>query len=37
LVGRELAGLEIMDVASTILEHYGVPVPGHMQGRVIQL
>ncbi|HLC35447.1 MAG TPA: alkaline phosphatase family protein, partial [Anaerolineales bacterium] len=37
LGGRELEGLEIMDVASTILAHYGLSVPGDMQGRRIAL
>ncbi|MBI4551453.1 MAG: alkaline phosphatase family protein, partial [Candidatus Latescibacteria bacterium] len=34
--GRELSGLEIMDVAPTVLDHFGLPVPPDMQGRVIR-
>lgn len=33
--GRELRGLEIMDVAPTALTYLGAPVPAAMQGRVI--
>jgi predicted AlkP superfamily phosphohydrolase/phosphomutase len=36
LQGRELAGLEIMDFAPTVMRHFGLPVPADMQGRVIQ-
>jgi predicted AlkP superfamily phosphohydrolase/phosphomutase len=35
LGGRRLAGLQLMDVAPTILDLYGLPVPADMQGRVI--
>jgi predicted AlkP superfamily phosphohydrolase/phosphomutase len=35
LGGKELAGLEIMDVAPTILDLMGLPVPRDMRGRVI--
>lgn len=31
--GRELTGLQLMDMAPTILEQLGVPVPSDMQGR----
>ena len=34
--GRELDGLQLMDVAPTILRHFAVDVPDAMQGRVIQ-
>jgi predicted AlkP superfamily phosphohydrolase/phosphomutase len=33
--GRELHGLEIMDVAPTILDTFGVPPLPDMQGRVL--
>ena len=33
--GRRLDGLQIMDVAPTILRHFGVPIPRDMQGRAI--
>ena len=36
LGGRELAGLEIMDVAPTILDVMGLPVPRDMRGKVIR-
>ena len=32
--GRELAGLQLMDLAPSILEQFGVPVPADMQGKV---
>jgi len=35
LGGRELSGLEIMDVAPTILDLMGLPVPRDMRGKVI--
>ena len=35
--GRELHGLEIMDVAPTILRHFGLPIPADMQGRAISI
>jgi predicted AlkP superfamily phosphohydrolase/phosphomutase len=31
--GRELTGLQLMDMAPTILEQFGVPVPADMQGK----
>ena len=31
--GRELSGLQLMDMAPTILEQLGVPVPSDMQGK----
>jgi predicted AlkP superfamily phosphohydrolase/phosphomutase len=34
--GRRLAGLRLYDVAPTILDLYGIPVPPEMQGRVIR-
>ena len=37
LGGRELLGLEIMDVAPTILDLMGLPVPRDMRGKVIQV
>ncbi|MFP4191508.1 MAG: alkaline phosphatase family protein [Candidatus Hydrogenedentota bacterium] len=33
--GRELTGLQLMDVAPTILNRLGVEIPGDMQGNVI--
>ncbi len=36
LGGAELSGLEIMDVAPTVLRLFGLPIPADMQGRVIQ-
>jgi predicted AlkP superfamily phosphohydrolase/phosphomutase len=33
---RRLSGLRIYDVAPTILDLYGLPVPPRMQGRVIR-
>ncbi|HLF26619.1 MAG TPA: alkaline phosphatase family protein [Anaerolineae bacterium] len=35
--GRELSGLEIMDVAPTILDLMGLPVPRDMRGKVIKV
>jgi predicted AlkP superfamily phosphohydrolase/phosphomutase len=32
--GRELSGLQLMDMAPTILEQLGVPIPADMQGKV---
>src|SRR6266487_2308082 len=32
--GRELTGLQLMDIAPTILEQFGIPVPADMQGKV---
>jgi predicted AlkP superfamily phosphohydrolase/phosphomutase len=37
LGGRELSGVEIMDFAPTVLQHFGLPIPADMQGRTIQL
>ena len=37
LGGRELSGLQLMDIAPTILKIMGVGIPDHMQGRVIDL
>jgi ATP sulfurylase len=34
--GRKLEGLQIMDVAPTILDLFGLPVPPDMQGKVIR-
>jgi predicted AlkP superfamily phosphohydrolase/phosphomutase len=34
--GRYVDGLQLMDVAPTVLDVMDVPVPSHMQGRVIQ-
>jgi predicted AlkP superfamily phosphohydrolase/phosphomutase len=31
--GRELAGLQLMDVAPTILQQFAVPIPADMQGK----
>ena len=36
-VGRELEGLEIMDIAATILHYQGMKVPQDMQGKIIEL
>jgi hypothetical protein len=33
--GRRLPEAEIIDVAPTILEIFGVPIPSHMEGRVV--
>jgi ATP sulfurylase len=35
LGGKELTGLEIMDVAPTVLDLMGLPVPRDMQGKII--
>jgi ATP sulfurylase len=35
--GRELADLEIMDVAPTILDVMGIPVPRDMRGKIIKV
>ena len=32
--GRELHGLQLMDMAPTILEQLGVPIPADMQGKL---
>jgi predicted AlkP superfamily phosphohydrolase/phosphomutase len=32
--GRELSGLQLMDIAPTILEQLSVPIPAAMQGKV---
>jgi len=32
--GRELHGLQLMDMAPTILTQLGVPVPNDMQGKI---
>jgi predicted AlkP superfamily phosphohydrolase/phosphomutase len=34
--GKELQGLNLMDVAPTVLDLFGMPVPDDMQGRVIR-
>jgi predicted AlkP superfamily phosphohydrolase/phosphomutase len=34
--GRSVDGLQLMDVAPTILDVMGVPVPSDMQGRIIE-
>jgi predicted AlkP superfamily phosphohydrolase/phosphomutase len=34
--GLQLDGLGIMDVAPTVLAHFGVPIPPDMQGKVIR-
>ncbi len=31
--GRELAGLQLMDMAPTILKQFDVPIPADMQGK----
>ncbi len=36
-LGRELQGLQIMDVAPTVLDLFGMPVPADMQGKVIKV
>jgi len=33
--GVRLEGLRLVDVAPTILSHYGLPIPGDMLGRAI--
>ncbi len=33
--GRQLSGRGIMDIAPTILRHFGLPIPADMQGRAI--
>jgi predicted AlkP superfamily phosphohydrolase/phosphomutase len=35
--GRAVEGLQLMDVAPTILDLMGVPVPKDMQGQVVAL
>jgi ATP sulfurylase len=35
LGGREVAGLDLMDVAPTVLDLMGLPVPGYMRGKII--
>lgn len=37
LAGKQLSGLQLMDIAPTILNLLEVPVPDEMQGRVISL
>lgn len=37
LGGQQLSGLQLMDVAPTILQLLGVPAPAEMQGKVISL
>ena len=37
LKGQRLQGLQLMDIAPTILDLMGVPVPNDMQGKVIKL
>jgi len=34
--GRKLEGLQLMDVAPTVLDLMGLPVPGDMEGKVIR-
>lgn len=34
--GRELTGLNLMDVAPTVLDVMGLPVPGDMNGKVVK-
>ena len=34
--GEERTGLQLMDVAPTILDLFGVPVPEDMQGKVVE-
>ena len=34
--GRKLEGLQLMDVAPTVLDLIGLPVPGDMEGKVIR-
>jgi len=33
--GQEMAGLSLYDIAPTILDHYGIPVPGDMIGQPV--
>ena len=35
-IGREAKGLHVMDVAPTILDLFGMPIPSDMQGKAIQ-
>lgn len=35
--GSEITGLQLLDVAPTVLDYFGVPVPEDMQGRVVDL
>lgn len=37
LGGKEIHGAQLMDIAPTILQHYGQPIPAQMQGRVLGL
>ena len=36
-IGRKIEGLHVMDVAPTVLDLFGLPVPSDMQGKVIHL
>jgi len=36
-IGRKVDGLQIMDVAPTVLRLFGLPIPPDMQGKVIEL
>jgi predicted AlkP superfamily phosphohydrolase/phosphomutase len=34
--GKRLSGLQLMDVAPTVLEYFGLPVPADMQGKAVR-
>ncbi|UCC77871.1 MAG: alkaline phosphatase family protein, partial [Anaerolineales bacterium] len=36
-IGRKIEGLHVMDVAPTVLDLFGLPVPSDMQGKAIHL
>jgi predicted AlkP superfamily phosphohydrolase/phosphomutase len=36
-MGHEIAGAHVMDIAPTVLDLFGLPVPADMQGKVIRL
>jgi len=36
-IGRQVDGLHVMDVAPTVLDLFGLPVPADMQGKVIKI
>jgi len=36
-VGRRVEGLQLMDIAPTVLDLFGMPVPADMQGKVIKI
>jgi predicted AlkP superfamily phosphohydrolase/phosphomutase len=36
-IGRQVSGVHVMDIAPSVLDLFGLPVPADMQGKVIKL